>query len=259
MGVGAFFLIVGPIALNPFRVDWIDSGDRFQHFAGWTLYRQGPWTFPIGLSPHYGMTEHSSIVFTDSIPILAIFFKAFTIVLPETFQYLGLWMLTCFILQAYFAFKLLGLWTNAIVLKLLGAGFFLFFPPMLQRLGDNTALCSHFLLLAAFYMCLKQAKSTDFRAWFCLLMTGALIHFYLLTILVVLWLAYLIQRKWSEKSFTWHRIFSQALVIGFCLWIVCWQAGYFVMGSDVGGSSFHIGSMNVLAIFDSHGWSYILP
>ena len=259
MGIGAFFLIVGPVALNPLRVDWIDSGDRFQHFAGWTLYRQGPWTFPIGLSPHYGMTEHSSIVFTDSIPILAIFFKVIAVVLPETFQYLGLWMLTCFILQAYFAFKLLGLWTNSIALKLLGAAFFLFSPPMLQRLGDNTALSSHFLVLAALYLCLKPVKTLNFKVWLCMLLLAALTSFYLLTMLSALWLAYLVQCKWSDKSFTWPKLFGQMLAIGSCLWIACWQAGYFVMGSDIGGSSFHIGSMNMLGMFDSHGWSYLLP
>ena len=33
--------------------------------------------------------------------------------LPEPFQYFGLWFLTCFILQSWFAWKLMGLATRA--------------------------------------------------------------------------------------------------------------------------------------------------
>ena len=42
------------------------------------------------------------MIFTDSVPLLAVFFKLFRGVLPEQFQYFGLWGLLCFALQGAF-------------------------------------------------------------------------------------------------------------------------------------------------------------
>ena len=94
IGLGSFFLVVGPLALNPNNVAWLDGGfDPTQHYLGWVFFRHSPWSIPLGLNPHFGMDISSSIVYSDSIPILAILFKPFAALLPETFQYFGLWLL----------------------------------------------------------------------------------------------------------------------------------------------------------------------
>ena len=76
LGWMAFAIIIGPWALNPQSVSWLMHRDPMQHYLGWVFYRHAPWDFPIGLNPDFGMDISTAIVFSDSIPLFAIFFKA---------------------------------------------------------------------------------------------------------------------------------------------------------------------------------------
>ena len=109
-GIGAFFLVIGPYALDPNNIAWLTTGDDIaQHYLGAVFYRYGPWTMPVGLNPNFGIEISSSIVFSDSIPIMAFILKTFSSWLGEPFQYFGIWILICFLLQAVLAWMLIGL------------------------------------------------------------------------------------------------------------------------------------------------------
>ena len=107
--IGAYFafLMLGALRIDPTSTLWLDQGDIAQHFLGWHFFRGEPWMLPPGASPRYGLDMGSSIVFTDSIPLLAFAFKAIRAVLPSHFQYAGLWMLFCFIAQGLCALLLI--------------------------------------------------------------------------------------------------------------------------------------------------------
>jgi hypothetical protein len=77
VGLLASLLVVGPKILNPTYVDWLMGGDPLQHYLGWAIFRETDWLFPIGLNPQYGLDISSSIVYSDSIPLLAFLFKLF--------------------------------------------------------------------------------------------------------------------------------------------------------------------------------------
>ena len=103
LGVLVFALVVGPGTLNPTNEHWLLVGnDVTQHYLGWVFFRHGPWSFPIGLNPANGLEFSSSIVFSDSIPLLAFVFKFLSPILPEPFQYMGIWLLMCFVLGSSF-------------------------------------------------------------------------------------------------------------------------------------------------------------
>lgn len=130
-GLVTFIVTVGYQALNPLNAEWILGRlDPTQHYLGWLFFRNGPWTLPVGLNPNFGQDLSSSIVYSDSIPLLAIPLKALDPFLPQRFHYFGFWILACFVLQAGLAWKLLGLYTNNAIFKLLGCGLFIFFPPL---------------------------------------------------------------------------------------------------------------------------------
>jgi hypothetical protein len=148
VGIAAFFIIAGPNFLNPFNIAWITEGDPLQHYLGWAFFRNSPWDWPLGLNPKYGMDFSSSIVFTDSIPLLAIPFKAISFILPEPFQYFGLWVLLCFVLQAWFAFKLVGLVSSDQLVRVLATILFVFSPPLIFRMLLHESLMGQFLILA---------------------------------------------------------------------------------------------------------------
>lgn len=266
VGIVACFLVVGPHALNPSVLDLAQGVDPFKDYVGWIFFRNSPWTFPIGLNPTYGLDFSSSIVFSDSIPLMAFLFKAIRFALPETFQYLGIWTLLCFVLQAYFAWLILGLMTQNKYLKLFACAILVFSPPMLWRVNQHTALVAHFMILAAFYLIfspVRHSKVLDKGVlWGLLLSAAVLTHFSLFVMVAAIWSANLLDQVLLTKLGRAQQL-KNALIhialIGPLIALLMWQAGYFAVSSSsgsLGGYGFF--RMNLLSPFDPKGWSYIL-
>lgn len=258
MGVLAFLIVVGPRALNPQNIAWLSSGDPATHYLGWVFFRNAPWSFPVGLNPSYGLELSNAIVFSDSNPLFALLFKPFAALLPEPFQYFGLWFLMCFMLQSWFAWKLMGLASDHLMVRLLGSALFLFAPAMILRMGEHLSLAGHFLVLAALYLALRPSTRKQSFAWAALLVASALVHAYLLAMVALIWLADLLART-IKRQLTPGKAFAELagilVLTGFC----CWQAGYFSVDSaGLGLIGFGLLRANVLTFFDSAGWSYVL-
>lgn len=258
LGIGLFFVITGGKILDPSYSDWLMVDDPATHWQGWQFFRNSPLLqWPLGANPDYGMAMGSSIVFTDSIPALAFVFKPLTSFLPSTFQYMGLWLFLCFILQAVFAWKLQLLFTNNRVLLLCGSAFFVLAPIMLWRIPIHFALSGHWLLLVGLYFYFSQIRSNKY--WLILLSLAVLVHAYLLLMLLVIWGADLLQRCWAmERRFDSSVV--QALGIILLLVFLLWSAGYFMMGGRISATGFGFYHMNLLALFDGNTlWSRVLP
>ncbi len=103
LSVVVFCSIYGVKVLNPTYTDWllVSGGDLTQHYLGWTAYRTCSWQFPLGMTNTLAYPNKTSVIFTDSIPLFAVLFKLFSPVLPEKFQYFGLWGIVCFIYRVF--------------------------------------------------------------------------------------------------------------------------------------------------------------
>ncbi len=123
--------------------------DLTQHYLGWIYYRKSPWHFPIGLLDGL-YSESVSILYTDSIPLFAVFFKLLSPILPETFQYFGIFGLLCYALMGGFGVLFLRRRVPYALPQLIGSAFFVLSPCLLKRTFYHTALSAHFLILAAF-------------------------------------------------------------------------------------------------------------
>ncbi|MEG2770458.1 MAG: DUF6311 domain-containing protein, partial [Oscillospiraceae bacterium] len=112
LGAAAFMIIYGIDVINVTKDGWIlagyDERDIIQRYAGWLNFRNAPWTFPLAASPNIAYPGSCNIVFMDSIPIVAVFFKLFNGILPATFQYEGICMFAIFILQGVAAALLIN-------------------------------------------------------------------------------------------------------------------------------------------------------
>jgi len=259
IGVFAFYFITGGgEILNPSYLDWLMSGDAAQHWLGWVFFRNTPLLqWPLGANFPNGMGMGGSIVFSDSIPLLAFFFKLFNFFLPYKFQYMGLWILSCFILQAYFSSKIMAFFTKNKYLIFFSTLFFVFAPPCLYRIGGHDALVAQWVLLAGFYLYLSKPYSS--YRWLVLLGVTALIHAYLFLMLAAIWAADLIQRLWLKEL-----IFKQALCsiffISTLIIFIMWATGYFMLGSGVNTDGFGFYRMNLLSLVNpTADWSHVLP
>lgn len=156
-----FFVSLYGVEVLDFRnVDWlyghyeVKEGcfygkDLSQHYMGWLCYRESDWTFPIGNMNLFSYPYETSVIYTDSIPLFALFFKILSPILPEQFQYFGLWALLCFVLQGIMASRLFRSYTKNVMELVLVSMFFVIVPMLLWRTFIHSALCAHWIMLMA--------------------------------------------------------------------------------------------------------------
>ncbi len=277
LGIVAFFLVVGPEPLKVQNIAWLKGGDPGQSYLGWSFFRQSPWSFPLGSNPAYGLELSSSIFYSDSIPLLAFLFKPFSSILPTTFQYFGLWYLVCFVLQAWFAWQLMGLITKDVAVRIIATAFFLFSPTMLWLIHGQHALFGHWLILAAFYLCLATDIHRRQSAWIIIVIISSLIHAYLFAMILALWISDL-ARRLIVKDFTYFSVVREVFLIFAGVIFALWQAGFFLIKTGFGSAGdFGYWRLNILSpvnpgaagpagfgletlgSLDNDIWSYILP
>lgn len=266
IGLLGFFIIAGPRILIPTNIAWLRNGDPSSYFLGWDFFRNSPWTLPPGLNPRYGLEFSNSIVYSDSNPLLALFFKPFSIFLPEPFQYFGIWILACILLQTWFGWKLVGLMTADKNIRAIGAAFFLFSPIMIWRLHPyilHINLVAHFLILWSLYLTFSPNFKNRWLSWYSLMALATLTHAYLLAMVLILFYTDLLDRR-KKQEITPNQ--SQKIIFIACgvVLFLAWLAGYFSLGPYMAMAGYGYNQINLLSIIDpgktDYGlWSHLLP
>lgn len=259
LGIALFLALGGLTILSPSSLGWLMRGllDPPTYQLGWEFFRHTPLLqFPLGANPDYGMALGSSIVFSDSLPLFALPFKLLSPWLPETFQYFGLWILTCFVLQAVFAYLLIARFTSNRWLLILGTSLLLLMPTYLMRMTIHMVLAGQWLLLAGFY--LYFAERFRDRFWVGLLLIATLTHAYLLVMLGAIWAADLLQRLLKHEHGLGRCLIRLGVGIVPVI-LVMWLLGYFMLGPSPVAPQGYL-RMNLLSLIDSRGdWSRLLP
>ena len=258
--------LLGPNFINPTNVKWLYSGDLSIYQIGWNFFRNDIWRFPIGFNPNFGIYYQGSVVFSDSIPILAIFFKIFNNFLPNNFQYFSLWILLSIYLQLFFSFKIIHKLSNNLRFSLISSLFFCISTVFLNRSGLHLALFGQWLILSAFYIEINQSKNKTFYRNLNIFFS-VLIHFYLTIILVLFFIIEniynLFKKKAKLKSFIIGLLMTFILVI-----LTMYVVGYFTINLDDGlGWGYGFYNFNLNSFFNPQGgdnfkvfnWSLFLP
>lgn len=266
LGVIFFIIIYGFRVLNPTYDEWLlGKGDLTQHYLGWCFFRKGNWAFPFGLTNQLAYPSYSSVIFTDSIPVFAVLFKLLSPLLPETFQYFGLWGLLCFCLQGYFAAKILRELGVGKIQTLIGCVFFIVSPTVIEKMFRHTALAGHWLILLTIYLFVSHRRMyRDLRRtslyWgivgaliasihlYYLPMCGMFLGGYLLCSLVC---DYLKEHKLKLR----YLLPGAAFAIG--LFFNTWILGGFSSGASSEGDGLGRFSFNLNGFFNAKGYSRI--
>lgn len=149
---GIFFvLIYGARVLDFTNTGWLFYGDNDlrQHYIAWCHYRSDAWHFPIGLIDSLSVPNSMSVIYTDSIPIFAVFFKLFARVLPVTFQYFGLFGFISFMLMGGLSAVFLARFIKDPIICILGSVFFVTSFQVIHRMYYHTALSAQWIIILA--------------------------------------------------------------------------------------------------------------
>lgn len=157
-----FAFVFGIKGLNPAEIAWLMEvhHDWGTHYLGWAFYRGDEWSFPLGTIHSYNYPVGTNVGFTDSIPLLAIPFKLFASLLPEEFQYFGIWLFACFYLNGYFTIKILDNYKIDRKYSFFIAVLMICSPILIFR-SLHPALCAHWLLLASIYYYVKKSTPSN--------------------------------------------------------------------------------------------------
>lgn len=224
-GAIGFFLSIPASVLRPTNVDWLMGDDPASAYLGWEFFRRDEWRLPLGKNPTFGLENASSIVYSDSLPLFAIPAKVITAHTAAPFQYFGVWLFLCLLLQGLFSARLIGRFNLSTSSTFLGSLLACLLPFHLCRLSygyGHFALFGHFVILAGLILVTKR-QTIPLKRWALLLVVCLAIHAYLFLMIAFLAAAQLVaMRRVPLRS----RILSIFLISPVVL-ASSWIFGYF--------------------------------
>jgi hypothetical protein len=202
-----FLLIYGLRPLDVTYDAWILNGyvetDITQRYAGWLAYRAAPGFFPLTFSPMISFPFGGYTSLCDSIPLLEVFFKLFSPVLPATFQFEGIACFAAMLLQGFCGALLVSRFTSGWLCAALGGGVFCLSPILLERMFRHTSLSAHWMLLLAIWLYFTARRHHSRACWYgfaalCVFSVG--IHLYFTPMLLGFFTAAVLDEAVQRKS-----------------------------------------------------------
>lgn len=255
-----FCLIYGIKVINPTYTDWLLSGgDLSQHYLGWKAYRSSSWHFPIGMSDTLAYPNQTSIIFTDSIPIFAVFFKLLSPILPAEFQYFGIWGIMCFVLQGIFSARIIKKYSFNRVITIISSMLFTCVPIVILRMYAHTALAGQWIIIFALDLIFNSEKYRNKkRVYSTVTIMGILvasIHMYFVLMCGIILAGYMLNELLEYKDI--KRCLIVLLDYLLSVVIIISLLGGFSSGMQADNAGLGVYSFNLNGFFNPQGWSNI--
>ena len=227
LGLAFFQVIIGLDKLNPLYHAWllVQGSDYSYHYLAWEYFKDTPWHWPLGRLDGFAYPMYNSIMYTDSIPVFALFFKCFRTWLSNDFQYFGIWHAGSYILNTYIGILLLKQMGWSRYMRWLIVSFFTGATVLVARFG-HPALCAHWVLLWAMYIYVKRNEWPIRKVYWqlaVLIFLTSWIHPYLMFMVLGLCASVLFQLKYEQKI-TWGMMWagvSGMLLLIYTGWYSC--------------------------------------
>jgi len=264
IGVIIFLLTYDVQVLDVTNDSWLmQGGDITQHYLGWRFYRSSPWQLQFGLIEGILYPFKLSIIFTDSIPIFAVLFKILSPILPETFQYFGIWGVFSFFMTGGIASVVIKKFTKNKYICIIGSVFFSFSPFIFQRMYSHTALAGHWIILLAIaiwvYRSYFNSLKRQLLAWMFLLCIGELVHIYYVPMIIIIMGGFYLHEFLETKKIKNALIVGISSVVSALLILFLFGAFGAGGGLSEGGLGYYSANLNALWNPIRSGFSRIMP
>ncbi|GMO26580.1 MAG: hypothetical protein Ta2F_02150 [Termitinemataceae bacterium] len=261
LGVLFFIKTFGIAILDFTYTDWLMvGGDLSQHYTGWAMFRNSAWYFPIGLMDNIVYPYLESVIYTDSIPLFAVFFKIFSNFLPSNFQYFGLFGIIIYFLQGAVSGLIVQKLCGSTLYAAAGSLFFIFSTTMVEQIFRQTSLASHFIILLCIYVCITanplRTLKKDILIWSGLLFLSALIHLYFAPMIIIFMIFYILSNYLEAKRLRESIVLFAISITVLLVTMYIFGAFYSHKNVSAGGLGFF--SSNINTLFNSMGTSIFL-
>lgn len=242
--------------LNPFNVGWIFShGDISTHHLGLLYFLKDAWRFPLGMNPNYGMENASSIVYTDSIPILGLALKPFTIIgLKGEVQFMGIFLFISSWANVLITYLIVERFSSKKVICLLAAWIIALIPigawRMMPDLG-HASLTAQFVVIGALGVYFFRIYSSAFSRTLWLFLSFA-IHPYFGFMAGILWGGSTLDRALMSKERLRFLLISSLEIL--CVVIGVYVIGYLGFSFEKNSWGYGFFSYNLLDFIDPTGY-----
>lgn len=263
-----FHFSLGFEKFNPSNISWLFESrlDWSTHYLGWAFFRDAPWQFPLGTIDNYYYPIGTNIGFTDSIPLVAILLKSISFLLPENFQYFGMWLFLCMFLNGYYSLKIFSYFKINKVLSYLLVVFILVNPVFIFR-QIHPSYCAHWLLIGSIYLYISTDNDSktiykNLKHLFILLLLSTLITVYLSVAVFGFFVLFIFKIYYFEKQISFIKallliVFSIATM--FISWILVGIINPLKSTSLASTGFYGAYKMNLNALYNPLGTSKLLP
>jgi len=233
--------------------------DIMQHQLGFEFFLNDVWHFPFGNYNNMIYPVGTSVVYTDSIPLMAILFKVFRSFLPDSFQYFGIWGGLCFTLQGALSAIILQKYINSKLVIFSVLPIFVYSSTLVHRMFGHTALGGQWIILLsiAAFIYSHNFKSIKIKilVWAGITSLSVMVHAYFLPMVGIVMFFYLIGE--SIEKHTCRNAFIIFMAVVASTIVVFFLIGGFSTSGSFAESGVGEYSMNVNALFNSGGRSRI--
>lgn len=262
-----FHLVYGLAVLIPTNVNWLMSvrDDWGTHYLGWFFYRNEPWHFPLGEVHNYYYPVGTNVGFTDSIPLMALFFKLFKGILPADFQYFGIWLFLCHFLAGYYTILLMRLFKVNVLITFVAMLLVISNPVLIYR-GMHPALCAHWLLIGGIYLYFSDPADVGVKKilthQFILLMIAVLVNPYIALMVYGLGIATLMRLGFFDKIVNKKSVilyFAASVLCALLVWLIVGLIDLKGKGGLEVNGAYGLYGLNLDSLFNPFDFSAFLP
>ena len=249
----AYFFSIFDLAFvlegNFWRLGHSDIG---QHYVGFLYFVRDGWRFPLFETLYLGYPQGTNIIFTDSLPLAALFVKLLRAVLPDWFHPFGLWIFLCYVLLAHSVSALLYHLGCRTLLAAASGALFAVMTPFFLVLPAHAALSGQFLVVYALLLYFRIADNPEwnprhFAFFIGMLVAALLVHVYLF-VMVALIFGCALANAMFGASRSWRQLAVGTLAAIVAVVVTILVAGHLSESVPwTAASGFGYFSMNVLA------------
>ena len=234
---GAWFVGWGNVL--PGSMAWLDTGDVGASQAAWEYFRAAPLIqWPITALPNYGVEWGSIFQGMAGNVLVALPLKVLSPLLPDQFQYLGLWVVACFIAQAVILQRLFAAAGLGRTERLLGALVVTLSPILLFRIGVLMHLDLGGQWLIALSLLLYRNAPARSRRWWVFFLVAAAVNVYLFAMTFAVWCAAWWRDEVQPSTRTMSRAVTGFAVGTFAALASLWILGFFSFRDSATGYGF---------------------